>query len=146
MDNFPVIRRQTPIYRWNPYEPKPKISAKALLAIAFLLTIILAFCFGMAHAQDHTDEAICQAIWKAEGGVRATYAYGIRSVHYANISEARHICLRTIRNNRVRYARYGYQQYPTYLEFLASRYCPVQAHPKNRYWLRNVSYWLERGE
>ena len=95
-----------------------------------------------------TDEQIANAIYKAEGGKKATYLYGIRSVEYTNKNEARRICLNTIKNNRKRYAEYGYKKYDTYLEFLASRYAPINADndPKrlNNYWLKNVKWFLGR--
>ncbi len=100
----------------------------------------------------YSDESIVNAIYRAEGGSKAQYLYGIRSVHYDSPEEARKICLNTVRNNRKRYAKYGYKKYDTYLEFLASRYCPVKGKDLtsaekrlNKYWLKNVKFFLEKG-
>lgn len=89
-----------------------------------------------------TDEEIANSIFKAEGGFKATYLYGIRSVHYQDEADARRICLNTIRNNRARFAKQS--AYTDYLEFLSSRYCPASAHQLNKYWLKNVRYFLKQ--
>lgn len=93
-----------------------------------------------------TDTEIVNAIYQAEGGASAQYKYGIRSVHYQDEAEARHICFNTVRNNRRRFADYGHMKHATYLEFLASRYCPigVSNDPKglNHHWIKNVRYFL----
>lgn len=120
-----------------------------LLALIFFFIILVHFASTASAEPAYSDEQIVNAIYKAEGGSSAQYAYGIRSVHYDTKAEARRICLNTVRNNRKRYADYGHKRYSTYLEFLASRYCPVGADndPKglNKNWLKNVRYFLERG-
>lgn len=106
-------------------------------------TLIYATCFA------YTDVQIADAIYLAEGGAKAKVPYGILSVKVKDEAEARQVCLNSIRNNRKRYADYGHKQYATYLEFLASRYCPIGAgnDPKglNQNWLKNVKYFLEKG-
>jgi hypothetical protein len=98
---------------------------------------------------DYTDEQIVKAIYKAEGGDKAQYPYGIRSVACDTKAECEKICYNTVRNNRKRYADYGHKTYDTYLEFLASRYCPVGAsndpHNINQFWLKNVNFFLTKG-
>lgn len=104
------------------------------------------------HKQDITyykDSQYTQAIFWTEGGYHAKYAYGIRSIKYTTIKEAKRICLRTVRNNRKRYKEYGYKYYPSYLQFLASVYCPTTgAHLTrsekhlNKNWLHNMEYYL----
>lgn len=94
---------------------------------------------------NYTDDQIANAIYKAEGGKKAQYLYGIRSVKYRNEVEARKICLNTIRNNRKRFTNYGYKKHATYLEFLASRYCPIGCNNDwgcNKNWLKNVKWFL----
>jgi len=107
-------------------------------------TLIYATCFA------YTDAEIADAIYLAEGGAKAKVPYGILSVKVKDEAEARQVCLNTIRNNRKRFADYGHKQYATYLEFLASRYCPVGASNDpsnlNKNWLKNVRYFLEKGE
>ena len=116
--------------------------------ISLVIGFVLALITFIAYGQNWTDEAIADAIYKAEGGVKAKKPYGILSVECNGEAECRVICLNTIRNNRKRYADYGYKTYDTYLEFLASRYCPIGADndPKglNKNWLKNVLYWLNK--
>ena len=117
--------------------------------LSLLIIWLLLFC-GPGYALDYTDTAIVDAIYIIEGKTKAAYLYGIRSVHYRDAADARAICLRTVRNNRKRYADYGYKQYPNFLAFLASRYCPVrgklsQAEKKlNGHWLPNLRRQLTK--
>ena len=96
--------------------------------------------------KQYTNEQIADAIYLAEGGKKAKVPFGILSVKCNGYDECRQICLNTIANNRIRYADYGHKQFDTYLEFLASRYCPIGAdndNGTNKYWLKNVLYFLE---
>ena len=123
---------------------------KGKLLLSILWIILLLFLASQAmscKAWAMSDEQIVNAIFKAEGGYKATYLYGIRSVKYKDEADARQICLNTIRNNRKRYADYGYKTYDTYLEFLASRYCPIGCDNDtgtNKHWVKNVEYFLEQ--
>ena len=114
----------------------------------FIITVILTF-LNIVTARAEDDIALLNAIYKAEGGAKATYLYGIRSVTYNTPAEARQICLNTIRNNRRRFKEYGHKTHKTYLEFLASRYAPINAKNDpsglNHNWLRNVRYFLKKG-
>lgn len=130
----------------------PLLRIKALKGVV-ALTVATGFLFSprmVLSVHAHTDKEIVRAIFLAEGGEKAQYPYGIRSVSCSTQDECRQICLNTIRNNRKRYAKYGYKDYSTYLEFLASRYAPIGAgnDPKNlnKNWLNNVRYFLTRGE
>lgn len=119
------------IFRKHSIIPKAQTMLKTIQTTTLLLNIIYFFAFMplTTHAAEtYSDDQIVQAIFYAEGGSRAQYLYGIRSVRYANAQEARRICANTVRNNRARYARYGHRTHRTYLEFLASRYCPVGAN------------------
>jgi len=127
-------------------------------------TAILLCLTGSAHAEQINMRAIARiesstlidaekladAIFLAEGGYGAGYLYGIRSVSYDTESEARRICINTINNNKKRYMEYGYKKHKTYLEFLASRYCPIGAKndPKglNKNWIKNVIFFLNIGK
>ena len=127
-----------------------EVTLIAVLTIIIFALVILVLKVDLARAEeDWSDAEIVKAIWLTEGGSEAGYAYGIRSVPYSSVKEAERICYNTVRNNRKRYADYGYKQYPTYLEFLASRYCPLNAtnDPKglNRNWLKNLKYFLNKG-
>ena len=94
-----------------------------------------------------TDNDLADAIFKAEGGYKTRYLYGIVSVKYKDEAEARQICLNTIRNNKIRFKKQT--KYTDYLEFLASRYCPVGCDNDlgtNKYWLKNVRWFLSQAQ
>ena len=117
--------------------------------LSLLIIGLLLFC-GPGYALEWTDAEIVDSIYAIEGGAKADFLYGIRSVQYQDAAEARRICLRTIRNNRKRYADYGYKQYPDFLAFLQSRYCPTKgklskAEKKlNGHWLPNLHKQLAK--
>jgi hypothetical protein len=133
------------------YFPEPFFFDRAktyLIGVLLATVIILLILIGTARAQivtpAYTDTQIVNAIYKAEGGAKATYAYGIRSVKYSTVAEARRICFNTVRNNRKRFAKQS--KYTDFLEFLASRYCPVGCdndRGTNKYWVKNVRYFLK---
>jgi len=115
-----------------------------LLTIAVIVGLAV-----MAHAKEYTDEQIASAIYQAEGGRKSQYPYGIRSIKCDTKAECKKICIKTIKNNRKRFARDS-KGFTYYLQFLASRYCPVGAgnDPRglNKNWLKNVEYFLSKGE
>jgi len=114
-----------------------------------IITIIVTLLLISNNAMAYTNDQIANAIFKAEGGDEATYLYGIRSVEYKDKEDARRICINTIKNNRKRYEEYGYKTHDTYLSFLAARYAPIGCDNDtgtNKYWLRNVEYFLKNGE
>ena len=115
-----------------------------VIGVMFWLFIFLTFVPMVRYVFAYSDVEIVNAIYKAEGGAKAQYAYGIRSVKYSDINEARRICFNTVRNNRVRFAKQN--KYSDYIEFLGSRYCPVSAHKLNQYWISNVKYFLTKKE
>jgi hypothetical protein len=121
--------------------------SRHFLAGSFFLVFLLLF-LPATTCLAWTDEQLADAIFRAEGGYRATYLYGIRSVRYKDEAEARQICLNTIRNNKRRF--FQQDKYGDFLEFLASRYAPLNApnDPKglNRNWLKNVRYFLSKNE
>lgn len=119
------------------------------MIIPIIFLVLLPFP-SVGFAGHYTDEEIADAIYKAEGGAKAEYLYGIRSVAYSDAADARRICLNTIRENRRRYEEYGHTEYRSFLEFLASRYAPVSGEglsegtiKLNENWLRNVRYFLK---
>ena len=117
------------------------------IIILWLGVIAMVVMFACAvWASEYSDTDIVNAIYKIEGSTKAQYLYGIRSVKYSNEAEARRICMNTVRNNRVRFTKQS--KYKDYLSFLASRYCPVNCdndRGTNKFWLRNLKYWLEKG-
>ena len=131
-----------------PNLPNPRIFIPAVAAATLLAALLAGIAFG---EESWTDSQIVEAIYLAEVGKAATFAYGIRSIKYNSITEARRICFNTVRNNRKRYAQYGYKQYPDYFSFLASRYCPTEGKLSraekrvNKFWLKNLKYFLQKG-
>ncbi len=118
------------------------LKAKKIFTLVLLLLIIPSQSFA------YTDQELCSAIYKSEGGENAQYLYGIRSVKYDTPEEARQICLNTIRNQRRRHEAHVCNL--SYLECLAKRYCPIGADndPKglNKNWLKNVRYFLKEAQ
>ena len=94
-------------------------------------------------AEEYTNDQIANAIYKAENSTR--YPYGIKSINtFGNKDYARKICLNTIRNNRVRFAKQN--KYKDFIEFLGSRYCPLTIKSEyhlNKNWVKNVKYYLK---
>ena len=120
------------------------------IGLALLMFIFSCTHSKPAHAKDYSNEEILKAIYLAEGGKKAQYPYGIRSINCATESECRRICLNTIRNNRVRFAKYGHKNHPDFISFLGSRYCPTNGtalsaneRKLNKHWIKNVRYFLE---
>ena len=87
------------------------------------------------------NEQIVKAIYLAEGGSKATWLYGIRSIPYKDAAEARQICFNSVRNGRKRWIEAG-KPYDL-ITFIGLRYCPPKAHPLNSNWVKNVRYFLE---
>lgn len=112
-----------------------------------VLWIVIALMFIAREGLAWTDSQLADAIFKAEGGYKAKYLYGIVSVRYKDEAEARQICLNTVRNNRKRFLKQD--KYSDYLDFLASRYCPVGCdndNGTNKYWIKNVKFFLNQAQ
>jgi len=113
------------------------------LAVALIFPVVL-----LAFAEEYTPSQIADAIYKAEGREKATFAYGIRSVSYKDKKEARQICINSIKNNYYRWVKVGKPM--GFLEYMSLRYCPIGCENDrgtNKYWVRNVKYWLaKKGE
>lgn len=115
--------------------------AKAILIVLAVLAILFS-TFKICHGKEYSNEEICKAIRKAEGNSN----YGIISVKCSSESECRKVCLRTIRNNRKRYAKVEQSYSGDFVHFLATRYAPIGAgnDPKglNKNWEKNVRWFL----
>lgn len=125
----------------------------ACMTLAGMLLIGLFLFFpSMAHAdQSWTDEEIVNAIYQAEGGAKAKFPYGIRSVSCNDKQSCRNVCKNTVRNNRKRYAVLEKGKFANFIQFLGSRYCPTigrtlsKAERKlNGNWTRNVEFYLAK--
>ena len=121
---------------------------KKYLYITILLMWAMLYINIIIVQAEYTIIEIADAIYKAEGGEKSNFPYGIKSVKCEGKKECKRICLNTIRNNRERYTQYGYKKFNTFLEFLASRYCPIGASNDskglNKNWLKNVIYFLNK--
>ena len=125
----------------------------ALAVMAATLTVLLAIGLpSCAHAEESIDgytiTEYVRAIYAAEGGEKAQYPYGIRSVHCGTIQECERVARNTVKNNIKRYNDYGRNQFVSYIEFLGSRYCPTQGKLStrekevNKFWISNVKFHL----
>ena len=102
---------------------------------------------------------IADAIYKAEGGGKTKYPYGIKSIKYKGPASgktqwARRICLNTIKNNYSRYNKLTPKQrlkYSTnnthgFIVYLGSIYCPINdpqdTRGLNSNWVKNVNRFL----
>ncbi len=119
------------------------------LLILTLAVLTLSSCDDLSFA--YTDEQLVMAIYHAEGGSATKYPFGIRSVYCATYANCKRCCEKTVRHNRRRFAQSGYKRYKSYLECLASVYCPCEGgaltpaeRRLNRYWIRNVNYFLTK--
>jgi len=127
-----------------------KIKTSLLLFIAIFNVYLYCHNATIAYCQPvgidtYSNAEIADAIYKAEGAAKATYAYGIRSIPYKDKADARRICLNTIRNNKKRFLKQS--KYKDFIVFLGSRYCPIGCdndNGTNKYWVKNVMYFLER--
>ena len=118
-----------------------------------LIILLLVLWPSVCHAEDFDPVMMCNAIGKAECGrdmKSCLYYFGIRSVHYADFNEARHICHNTVRHSRKKWLATHSQV--DFLTFLGSTYCPVKGkgltpleRRLNVNWVKNVRYWLGRG-
>lgn len=106
-----------------------------------LVTLVLVCMVKGARAEEYTIDQIADAIYKAENS--KAHPYGILA-HYKHTTP-RQACINTI-NHALR----DWNSRGDFLEFLQSRYCPIGASndPKglNRNWLKNVRWFLARGE
>jgi len=105
-----------------------------------ILTLSILFMLvGISRADEHySTDAIVEAIWYTEGGLKADYPFGIRSINCRGYEECKQICYNTVENNKTRYKMQGHKQEKDFLTFLAKRYCPNNWE----IWLKNVKYFL----
>lgn len=120
--------------------PNPKIFIPSVIIFTILFyTIVLSFC----HAQEYTNEEYASAIRHAEG----SWTYGIKSYSCKTESECRRICINSIKNNKIRFAK-SHKSGETYIDTLAKRYAPICASNDptglNKNWKKNVLYWLAK--
>lgn len=134
------IEKNNPNIQWLSSHSHVLKTIGAILTLG--LIIFISSCFHSKTAHAFTDEQIANAIKKAEG----TWNYGIKTIKCKTEKDCREICLRTIKNNRIRYKKDARQPVEDYLSYLSRIYAPIGARndPKglNNNWLRNVRYFL----
>ena len=106
--------------------------------ITGIIILIMMLCSD-CRADIYNDEQIADAIYKAEGGDKTIYPYGILKKY--KTTTPRQACINTIKH-----ARRDWNGKGDFISFLGSRYCPVGAKndPKglNKNWIKNVKYFL----
>jgi len=99
-------------------------------------------------AADYTPKdfpRIADAIYKAEGGVHASKPYGILSVKVKSKSDARRVCLNTIKSNYKKWEIAGRKG--DFISFMGNSYCPKIADPRGHsVWAKNVNYFLNKNK
>lgn len=112
----------------------------------WVLFLMLFMLFNsVTFAENYSNNKIADAIYKAEGGSRASHAYGILA-HYKHTTP-RQACLNTIANARCKYEKSD--KYIDFISFLGKIYCPIGASNDpmglNKNWVKNVRYFLREG-
>lgn len=110
-----------------------------------MLSALVGLFPARALAQEINIPKLTHAIYTAEGGDKAQFPYGIRSIKCNSKAECKRICENTIKNNIKRHKKSLKKgDNRDFLTFLRDRYCPIKgklskAEKKlNKHWLDNV--------
>ena len=103
--------------------------------------LLIIFISSTAYAENINIERLVNAVWYAEGGSKADYLYGIRSVKYKDADDARRICRNSVKNNIARWHKAGCPK--DFFSYMGQRYCPPTAHKNNQFWVKNVRRFYE---
>jgi len=118
---------------------------KTITIFLILLTACTAYANNFVPRTLSQQNALADAIYKAEGGKETRYPFGIRSVRCSGYEDCRVVCLNTIKNNIKRWEKSVNQgDDRDYLTFLWHRYAPPKSHHLNNHWLTNVLYFLNK--
>jgi len=121
---------------------------KPMRRLLFLAAVlVLAGCepipAARAQAVSLDTDKMVQAIYRAEGGEKTRFPYGVMSVKCASKADAERVCRNTVVNNWNRWIKAG--QPGEFVVYLAGKYCPVSADPVgNRRWIANVSKFYQQ--
>lgn len=91
-------------------------------------------CFG-------DDYLLLKAIWKAENG-RPGREFGIMNPKANTLDLQAGWCAASIIKSRARWEKAG--KPGDFITFMGNRYCPPNAHPLNKNWVTNVTYWFNK--
>ena len=131
----------------SPLEKEKMLPARVCPGLKYLVGIFL-FLFATTCQASIDLDRWANAIFKAEGGYKATYLYGIRSISYKDEAEARRICKNTVYNTLVKYRENRCRAGESDIDCMARRYCPINADndPKglNKTWKKNVLYYMDK--
>ncbi len=106
-----------------------------------LILLALIIFTGSSQAAEVDLNKWADSIFIAEGGYKATYLYGIRSISYDTEEQARRYCKNTVYNTLVKYRKTRCEEGESDIDCLARRYCPVGSDTDNgtcQYWKDNV--------
>ena len=110
------------------------------LSIA-ILSVMLTAGVSQSNGQQINQRlltCITDAIYKAEGGDKTRFPYGIKSIK--NCHNRRAVCMRTIINNYSRWSGRG-----DFIVYLADHYCPAETDfIGHKNWINNVKYFLRK--
>lgn len=113
------------------------------------IVALLIFLFSPAvHAeQDVTPKTLCQAIWHAEGGAKATWPYGVRFSDGRKLTKdgAEVVCRMIIRERAHSWVE-ELRSPLDFVEYVGQRYCPIGGRLDDgrcRHWVKNVWYFLK---
>lgn len=114
---------------------------KSILFFALNIGISITYGQNIARPIDLAyRDKIVAAIYRAEGGAKTRYPYGIKSIVTTNEAHAKRICENTVANNYIRWQKAGKTN--EFINFLGNRYCPIGAKDDptglNRNWIKNV--------
>lgn len=125
----------------NNFNPHPLLKTMGFIFIVFFMST-QAIAGEPFLWDSFSNEQIVNAIYKAEGGAKAQYAYGIRSIPYGTIADARRYCFNSVRNGRARWIKAGKPF--DLVVYIGLRYCPPVAHKLNSNWVSNVKWFLQK--
>src|SRR4030042_2510908 len=115
-----------------------------LATIVSLVILLSCIVVAVVKADDYTDDQIANAIYKAEGGPKTNYPYGILTKY--KHTTPRQACINTIKSARKRFAKQIKEK--DFIHFLSLTYCPIGCendNGTNKYWVKNVKYFLNKG-
>lgn len=126
-----------------------------LLIWGLLVFLGVLFCIKTCEASEFIPntpdkvERLVVAIYKAENSSK--YPFGIKSVSCYGYEDCKKVCVNTVKNNVKRWELVKSNgDTRDYLTFLRDRYCPLNAKDDptglNHNWLKNVTYFLNKGE
>lgn len=124
-------------------EPPPRWRYLVIALICFAIAFLFLAKIVWGAEVGYTNEQIADAIYLAEGGAKTSHPYGILA-HYKHTTP-RQACINTIIH-----AKKDWNGKGDFIAFLGSRYAPIGVANDptglNKFWIRNVRYFLQRSK